>query len=144
MATLTGNDGQIVIAGLNPAAGNAVVSTRNFSVDITSDTIETSVMGDDTRTYVRGMSSWTGSADIYWDTSEAANLNICSSTVTVGATPVSIRLYVSQEASNDKVYYGDGIITGFSVASSMDGLVEATISFQGSGDLAVSVTGTYP
>jgi hypothetical protein len=142
MATLTGNDGQVVIAGLNPAAGNAVVCTRNFSVDVTSDTIETSVMGDDTRTYVRGMSSWSGSADIYWDTSEAANLNICSSTVTVGATPIAIKLYVQQDATNDKVYYGDGIITGFSVSSSMDGLVEATISFQGSGDLAVSTVGS--
>jgi hypothetical protein len=99
-------------------------------------------MGDDTRTYVRGMSSWSGSADIYWDTSEAANLNICSSTVTVGATPIAIKLYVQQDATNDKVYYGDGIITGFSVSSSMDGLVEATISFQGSGDLAVSTVGS--
>jgi hypothetical protein len=101
-------------------------------------------MGDDTRTYVRGMSSWSGSADIYWDSAEAANLNICASTINVGATPVALKLYVSQEATNDKVYYGDGIITGFSVASSMDGLVEATISFQGSGDLAVSITGAHP
>ena len=135
MATLVGNDGQVTIAG------QAVVSTRNFSVDMTSDTIETSTMGTDVRTYVKGMSSWSGSADIYFDTSDTqSDFLLAGSTSTVGGTPVAVKFYIDQDASNDVVLYGNGIITGYSVSSSMDGLVEATISFQGSGPIKYSQT----
>ena len=128
MATIVGNDGQVVIGGI------AVASTRNFSVDMTSDTIETTTMGTDVRTYVKGMSAWSGSADIYFDTKDYnANVIIPStSSVAVGDTPVGVKFYLDQD-SNDIALYGNGIITGYSVSSSMDGLVEATIGFQGSG-----------
>ena len=129
MATIVGNDGQVTIAG------NAIVSTRNFSVDITADTIETSTMGTDVRTYVKGMSAWSGSADIYVDT---ANLTGGASVIAalmptggaVGDAPITVELYLAD--TSDK-FAGEAIVTGYSVKSSMDGLVEATISFQGSG-----------
>ena len=137
MATLVGNDGQVTIAG------QAVVSTRNFSVDMTSDTIETTTMGVDVRTYVKGMSSWSGSADIYFNTDDYQANTIITSTslAAIGSTPVGVKFYLDQEASNDVVLYGNGIITGYSVSSSMDGLVEATISFQGSGPIKYQSTG---
>jgi len=137
MATIAGNDGQVVIAG------NVVASTRNFSVDITADTIETSTMGVDVRTYVKGMSSWSGSADVYFDLStNQANLLAASDTSTVGGTPVAVKFYVDQDATNDLVYIGNAIITGYSVSSAMDGLVEATISVQGSGPINWYSSGT--
>ena len=137
MATLVGNDGQVTIAG------QAVVSTRNFSVDMTSDTIETTTMGVDVRTYVKGMSSWSGSADIYFNTDDYQANTIITSTslAAIGSTPVGVKFYLDQEASNDVVLYGNGIITGYSVSSSLDGLVEATISFQGSGPIKYQSTG---
>lgn len=137
MATLVGNDGQVTIAG------QAVVSTRNFSVDMTSDTIETSTMGTDVRTYVKGMSSWSGSADIYFNTDDYNANTIITSTslAAIGSTPVGVKFYIDQDASADVVLYGNGIITGYSVSSSMDGLVEATISFQGSGPIKYSQAG---
>lgn len=133
MATLTGRDGVVTIAGSN------LTSTRNFSVDITADTIETSTMGTDVRTYVKGMSSWSGSADIYFNTSDVqANLLVASSSSAVGSIPVSVKFYIDQDATNDVVFYGNGIITGYSVSSAMDGLVEATVSIQGSGSVSFS------
>jgi hypothetical protein len=137
MATIAGNDGQVTIAG------NVVTSTRNFSVDITADTIETSAMGVDVRTYVKGMSSWSGSADIYFNTSDTqADFLLAGSTSTVGGQPVAVKFYIDQDATNDVVLYGNGIITGYSVSSSMDGLVEATISVQGSGAVVFSSSGS--
>lgn len=139
MATLTGNDGQVTIAG------NVVTSTRSFSVDITADTIETSVMGTDVRSYKKGMASWSASADIYFDTSDVqSDFLAAASSSTVGGAPVAVKFYVDQDASDDVVYYGSGIVTGYSVSSSMDGLVEATISIQGSGALTFSSTGAHP
>lgn len=134
MATLTGNDGQILFAG------NTVAAVRSFSLELTADTIETTVMGNDTRTYVKGLSGYSGSADIYFDPVEFngnAHFNISSSSAQVGADPISAKFYLQQTASNDSVMWANTvIITGYTINSSMDGMVEASISFQGSGSPA--------
>jgi predicted secreted protein len=139
MATLTGNDGQVLFAG------NVVAAVRNFTIDMTADTIETTIMGTDSRTYVKGLSSYSGSADIYFDPAEFngnAHFNISSSSASVGASPISSKFYVNQSASDDTVLYTNSvIITGYSISSAMDGMVEASISFQGSGPVAFNTGG---
>ena len=136
MAILTGNNGSIK---LSTAVGGAVNSTaiaavRSFSVEMTRDTIETSTMGQDFRTYVNGMSSWSGTADIYFDSAASTGhlavygvLNPTSGSV--GQSTLATELYLDGSAGK---FSGNIIITGFTVNSSMDGMVEASISFQGS------------
>ncbi len=139
MATLSGNDGSIVVGSTTVAA------VRNFSVEITADTIETTVMGQENRTYVRGLASFSGSADIYFDPTEfdgaEATFNPTNSSNAVGDAPVAVKFYVKQDASNDQVFTGNVIVTGYTVNSSMDGMVEASISFQGSGATTFSASG---
>lgn len=134
MATLTGNNGVVKIdnAGGTPTT---IAAVRNFSIDITADTIEKTTMGNDTRQYVKGMSAFSGSADIYFDpanytggASVVAALNPTGGAV--GDSPITVELYL--DGTSNK-FSGEVIITGFSVSSSMDGMVEASISFQGSG-----------
>jgi len=134
MATLTGNNGVVKIDNAS-GTPTAVASVRNFTCDITGDTIETTTMGVDVRTYVKGMSAWSGSADIYFDTANytgganvIAALNPTAGTVGAGTTTVELYL-----ADTSNKFAGEAIITGFSVKSAMDGMVEASISFQGSG-----------
>jgi predicted secreted protein len=138
MATLTGNNGAITLNGNNIAA------VRNFSIEMTADTIETSVMGTDVRTYVSGMSTFSGSADVYFD---AADFDTYESTFNptaglVGASGVAVKLYIEQNYSStsDYAFTGNVIVTGYTVNSSMDGMVEASISFQGTGAAAYSTT----
>ena len=138
MATMVGNDGSIVVGSTTLAA------VRNFSIDITADTIETSVMGQSTRSYVKGMSTYSGSADIYFDPSEfsgaAATFNPTSGSV--GSAPISGKFYLDQDATDDIVFYANSmIVTGYTVNSTMDGMVEATIAFQGSGATTLSTSG---
>ena len=137
MATLTGNDGAVSVAGTSVAA------VRNFSVEITADTIETSAMGQEVRTYVKGMSTFSGSADIYFDPSEfdGAESTFNPTSGLVGAAAVAVKLYVKTDASNDIAFTGDVIVTGYTVNSSMDGMVEASISFQGTGGTTFSASG---
>lgn len=139
MAILTGNNGVVKIdnAGGNPVA---VASVKNYSIELKRDTIETTSMGKDVRTYVGGLSSFSGSADVYFETDNytgganvIAALNPTSGVV--GSGPITLELYLDSVASpTGKKFVGEIIVTGFSVKSSMDGLVEASISFQGSGD----------
>jgi hypothetical protein len=135
MATLTGNNGAISINGI------AVLAVRNFTIDMTSDTIETSTMQSDVRTYVKGMSSFSGSADVYFDDSDydTNETTFNPTSGVVGAAGVTGKFYIDYAAAgNDDVFQGTIIITGYSVNSSMDGMVEGSISFQGSGALAYS------
>lgn len=143
MAILTGNNG---VLKFDNSAGTptAVASVRNFTVDITSDTIETTHMGKDSRTYLKGLSSFSGSADIYFDPSEypttsgTAGLHGFNPTIEgVGTDPYTVELYL--DGTNHKIT-GEVIITGFSISSSTDGMVEASISFQGSDDVVYSAT----
>lgn len=134
MATLVGNNGVVKIDNAS-GTPTAVANVRNFSVEITSDTIETTTMGVDVRTYKKGLSSWSGSADIYFDpanytggASVIASLNPTSQAVGLDAAVVTIELYLSDTSNK---FAGECIVTGFTVNSSMDGLVEASISFQG-------------
>ena len=134
MATLTGNNGVVKIDNAS-GTPTAVASVRNFSCDITGDTIETSTMGTDVRTYVKGMSAWSGSADIYFDPANytgGANVIAALNPTggSVGASAITVELYLDTTSNK---FAGEVIITGFSIKSSMDGMVEASISFQGSG-----------
>lgn len=137
MAILTGNNGVVKIDNAS-GTPTAVAAVRNFSVELTADTIETSTMSTDVRTYVKGMSSWSGSADIYFDPANytgganvIAALNPTSGVV--GASTVTVELYLSDTSNK---FAGEAIITGYTVNSTMDGMVEASISFQGSGACA--------
>lgn len=134
MAILTGNNGVVKI---DNAAGTptSVAAVRNFSVELTTDTIESTVMTNDVRTYLKGLSQWSGSADVYFDpvnytggASAIAALNPTGQAV--GSAPITVELYLNDTAGK---FAGEAIITGFTVNSTMDGMVEASISFQGSG-----------
>jgi predicted secreted protein len=134
MAILTGNNGVVKI---DNASGTltTVAAVRNFSIELTSDTIESTVMTNDVRTYLKGLSQWSGSADVYFDpvnytggASVIAALNPTSGAV--GGGTVTVELFLNDTAAK---FAGECLVTGFTINSSMDGMVEASISFQGSG-----------
>ena len=135
MAILTGNNGVLKLDASVGGSVATIAAVRNFSIELTRDTIETSTMGVDVRTYVNGMSTWSGSADIYFD-SDASTGHLAVHTVlnptsgTVGQGTLTFEGFLADTAGK---FSGEVIITGFTVNSSMDGMVEASISFQGSG-----------
>jgi len=132
MAALVGNDGVLSVDGAT------VATLRSYSIDTTSDTIETTVMGDDSRTYVKGLSSYTGSADVYWDATHFTSITNGNPTDgNVGDSTVAMIAYPEGTGAN---WNGNILITGYSVSGTTDGLVEATISFQGSGALTYSAS----
>ena len=142
MALITGNDGSLVVGSTTIAA------LRNFTVEYKKDTIETTTMGFDYKTYIDGLTSWSGSADVYFDPvvdgAASTSTGVFNLTAgTVGAAPVTAKFYVLQAAgATDIAYTGTCVVTGYSVKSKHDGLVEASITFQGSGPLNGAMTGT--
>jgi predicted secreted protein len=135
MAILTGNNGVVKLDASVGGSVAVIANVRNFSVELTRDTIETTTMQVDVRTYLTGLSSWSGSADIYFDpvasTGHLAVHTVLNPTSgTVGLGTLTFEGFLADTAGK---FSGEVIITGFTVNSSMDGMVEASISFQGSG-----------
>jgi predicted secreted protein len=129
MATHTGSEGTVRV-GLN-----AIAEIRSYSVEETADTVEDSSMGDAYRTFKTTLKGWSGSVDVFWDETDT-NGQVA---MTVG-TEVTINFFPegATAGQTEKYYSGTAIVTGRTVTGSFDGMVESTITLQGTGALTLS------
>lgn len=129
MATHLGKEGTVQVGS------NAIAEIRSFSVDETIDVVEDTSMGDSAKTYLASIKDFSGTIDVLYDETDTNGQTALSvgSSVTVNFAPEGTD-------SGDVKLTGTAIVTAKSVTSSFDGLVESTISIQGSGGLT---TGTY-
>jgi hypothetical protein len=124
MATHTGSEGTVKVGV------NAIAEIRSFSIEESADTLEDTTMGDTARTYKSSLTNYTGTIDVLWDETDTTG----QGALTIGA-PVTLNLYPEGDTSGDTYYTGAAIVTGRTINSSFDGLVEMSISVQGSGAL---------
>lgn len=127
MATHTGSEGTVKVGA------NAVAEIRSFSLEESGETIETTSMGDAARTYVAGLKTFTGTIECFWDETDTTG----QGALTVGSE-ITINVYPEGDTSGDTYYTGTAIVTGASLSSSFDGMVERSFSIQGSGALTTS------
>lgn len=134
MASLTGNAGVISIGGAS------VAEVRSYSIEVTSDTIENTVMTDSSRQYVPGLSSFSGTADVYWDATHFSTVDLdglIQGTVGDPTDVVTLIVYPSGSGAN---WTGSIVLTGYSISASFDGMIEASVSFQGTGALTYNAS----
>lgn len=124
MATHTGSEGTVKVGS------NAIAEIRSFSIEESADTLEDTSMGDTARTYKSSLTTYTGSVDVLWDETDTTG----QGALTIGAE-VTLNLYPEGDTSGDTYYTGTAIVTGRTINSTYDGLVEMSISVQGSGAL---------
>ena len=124
MATHAGSEGTVRVGA------NAIAEIRSFSVEETGETIDDTSMGDVSRTFIAGLRTFTATVDCLWD---ELNTN-GQGALTIGAT-VTLNLYPEGASTGDIYYTGSAIVTGRTINSSYDGLVEMSISCQGTGAL---------
>lgn len=109
----------------------AVASIISFSVSQTGDTIETSAMGSTSRTYLPGLTNFTGSMSVYFRDDDAAQSALFSAP---GAAAATVELFPSGRTTGVKLS-GEIIVTSHEITAANDGAVTAEVSFQGSGSL---------
>jgi len=127
MATHTGSEGTVKVGA------NAIAEIRSYSLEETADTLEDTSMGDSARTYKPSLKTFTGTVDVFWDETDTTG----QGALTNGAE-VTLAVYPEGDASGDTYYSGSAIVTGVSRTASFDGMVEASISVQGTGDLTAT------
>jgi predicted secreted protein len=127
MATHAGSEGTVKVGS------NAIAEIRSFSIEESADTLEDTSMGDGARTYKPSLTTYTGSIDVLWDETDTTG----QGALTVGAE-VTLNLYPEGDTTGDVELTGAAIVTGRSINSSYDGLVEMSISVQGNGALTTT------
>lgn len=127
MATHTGSEGTVHVGA------NAIAEIRSYSIEETADTTEDTSMGDSYRTHKITLKSWTASVDVFWDETDTNG----QETLVPGAE-VTINVYPEGNASGDAYYTGTALVTSKSINASFDGMIEASISLQGTGALTTT------
>lgn len=132
MAVYEGSNGTVKVDVAATGTPAAVASVRSWSLDISRETVESTAMGVGSRTYLKGLESFSGSMDVVYDDAEAALVSSALNPTTDDV--VAVELYPDGDVAATK-FAGNIIVTGYSVSASYDGLVEASVSFTGTGDL---------
>ena len=126
MAVHKGSEGVIKVGA------NTVAEVRSYSLEESADVVEKTAMGDSSRSYLSTLTQFTASVEVFFDETETAQTALY-----VGST-VILEVYPEGTSTGDTYYNGSAIVTGFTKSASFDGLVEASITLQGSGGLTTS------
>jgi len=122
MANHKGSEGVVKIGA------NTISEVKDWSLSETADTIEDTTMGDVARTRKPSLTSASGSLSCFWDETDT-NGQIALQ----AGTEVALALYPEGATTGDYFASVSAIITSQDASASMDGMVEATFSWESNG-----------
>ena len=117
-------------AGVVKVGGNTVAEVTGFTLETTADLIESTQLTDSAKSFEASRVSWTATIECAWDETDT-NGQVA---LTEGQS-VSLHLHPEGADSGDYYYTGTALVTGNSVAVTMDDLIRASISVQGTGGI---------
>jgi len=131
MALLTGSSGELRYNGLK------VAKCREYSLDISRDSLETTTLGSNDRSYVPGVRGTTGSATILYDKNDAGTMAVLNS-IFDNSTAVGELKFIFDSTTANALEV-DAFITQVSTPVSVGAVTACSVNFQGSG----SFNGTF-
>ena len=114
--------------GLVKIGANTIAEVKDWSLSETADTIEDTIMGDVARTRKGSLTSASGTISCFWDETDA-NGQIAMQ----AGSEVALKLYPEGSTSGDYFASVSAIITANDSSAAMDGMVEASFSFESNG-----------
>ena len=125
MATHHGKEGVVKVGG------TAVGELTSFTLETTGDVVEDTALSDSAKSFVAGRTSFSGTLEMHFDETDTPQTNM------VAGAELAFILLPEGNASGDRSFTGTGIVTGMSVNNSMDAIISRTVTFQGTGALAI-------
>ena len=134
MAFFRGEEGSVKFSKDGSEALATVISTTGWSLDITKDTLECTAHGDNSRKYVGGLISGSGSVDFLYTAATATDATgEILRDVLQADDPADAKFELFLNGSNKVTF--DGIITGTSLSTATGDLETVSISFTTNGDI---------
>lgn len=116
--------------GIVRISATTVAELRGYSINESAANTEDTVIGDDWTTHRTTQKSWSASADLFWDETDAGQL-----TLTIGSA-VTVSFYPEGVASSNTYKSGQALIEGLDLTGRHDSMVEYAASFKGNGALS--------
>jgi len=107
---------------------------RDASVDISRDTLETTNLGDSSRTYVTGLRGASGSATLLYENSLLDDVYAKINTDSQGAITATLTL------TTGKTISGSVLITSVGSTVTVGDVTSTNVAFTFTGDLTISST----
>jgi hypothetical protein len=131
MATIYGNNGEIKISS------TAVGEVKSWSLTISRDTIEDTSMGDDSKSFVYGKASASGTIEVHFDDDDSAQGTLRDAVL--NGTSVSLDLFTNNSSTTGTDYYSlTALITSQDVSVEMDSIESRTYNFSATGAVTKS------
>ena len=139
MAAIKGDSGKVMF---HNAAGTEadIAGTRSWSLSVSKDTLETTVQGNTSKTFIGGLISGEGSATLIYDNAGNADyLSFVEDILTTGdAGDALFELFPDSSASAKKLAFS-GIVTGAEYGASLGETQEINISFVTTGAITSDI-----
>ena len=119
MTTHLGQDGLVKVNR------ETVAQVRSWTVNTAAELVDASVMGNGWKMQHATLKSWHGSLSCFLDEDNAAQNALC-----VGAK-VLLQLYPANTTNVQRCFSGTAFVTSVDISVSHSGLVESSLTFQG-------------
>ena len=134
MAFFRGEEGSVKFSKDGSEALATVISTTGWSLDITKDTLECTAHGDNSRKYVGGLISGSGTVDFLYTAATATDATgEILRDVLQADDPADAKFELFLNGSNKVTF--DGIITGTTLSAQTADLETVSVSFTTNGDI---------
>lgn len=132
---VAGKNGKVVIGA---STTEKVVGIKNWSLELSLETLETTALGDDWKNYITGLKEWTASSEGDYNVPTDKAGQKALQDAFLNGTIVKVKLYV--DATN--YYTGEAYISSLSIEDPVDDVVSISIEFTGTGALSFETGGS--
>lgn len=133
MAAVAGKGGTVTYAGGN------VATLKEWSLDISPDIHDVTsftTAAPAWKDVIAGLNGWTGSLSGTFDAASTGQNTLITNSI----TPVEAAIILEKDQVNGGKYSGQSLISGASVGTAIDGLVDMSWDIQGTGALTYTTT----
>ncbi len=126
---VAGKNGKVVIGA---EGSQKVVGIKNWSLELSLDTLETTALGDDWKNYITGLKEWSASSEGDYEVPVDTEGQAALQDAFLNGTTVTLKLFV-----DGKNYYtGEAYINSLSIEDPVDDVVSISIECTGTGALS--------
>ena len=125
---VAGKNGKLVVGA---SASKKVVGIKNWSLELSLDTLETTALGDDWKNYITGLKEWSASSEGDYEVPVDTEGQKALQDAFLNGTTVTVKLYVD----GTNYYQGEAYINSLSIEDPVDDVVSISIEFTGTGAL---------
>ena len=114
---------------------NLSAYTRSVTLNYEAESLDDTLMGDDTRSHIGGLKSWSAEVELYEDTSSTVTAALFSDVGTV--KNLAIRASATGKSASNPEYAGDALLVSMPPFGQGVGEINSiTVSFENAGTLS--------